>query len=186
MPIHKFNLNDMFSKQFGYKPMDIDIKEKEVLKKSTPGKYGSYYATDAMGRTVFMPLTLGGLFLPYTWVNVSGSKNIVETPMTERRGVVREHISMDDYQFNVKGFVIGHDGRYPEKDVEDLRILFERNEALSCKSILTDIFLLSTEHGGQDKVVIQNFHLHENPGVEHVRAFEFQMVSDQAFELEII
>lgn len=186
MPYSEYNLQDLFAKQFGYRPPDYDIDPKDVKLKSEAGKYGSYYAQDALGRDVFMPVTLGGLFLPYTWIRVSGSKTIIETPMTEIRGTVKEYICTDDYVFNLKGFVIGHDGKFPEKDIEDLKTLFERNEALEIKCILTDIFLLTPEQGGQDNVVIRTFDLDENPGNEHVRAFEMNLVSDQAFELEIV
>jgi len=183
MPIHKFNLEEMFQKQFGYKPLDIPIEEKNLIKKSEPGKYGSYYAKDLMGRTVFMPVTLGGLFLPYVWINVSSSKRIVETPLTERRGTVKEQIAIEDYKFGVKGFIIGHDGKFPEKDVEALKTLWERNESLPIKCVFTDIFLLTTEHGGTDKVVMTDFNIYENQGIEHVRGFDFSLKSDQDFEL---
>lgn len=186
MAYSEYNLQDLFAKQFGYRPQEYKIDPKDVKKKSESGKYGSYYAQDALGRTVFMPVTLGGLFLPYTWISVSASKTIIETPMTEVRGTVKEIIKTDDYIFNLKGFIIGHDGKFPEKDVEDLKTLYERNEAVEIKCILTDIFLLTPEQGGQDNVVIRTFDLNENPGVESVRGFEMNLVSDQAFELEIL
>src|ERR1700743_1877372 len=129
MATNELNLKQIFSQQFGYTPADFKIDPKDVLKKSTPGKYGSYYAKDSQGRDVFMPLTLGGLFLPYVWMSIRGSKEIVETDMTQRRGKVKEMISMNDYEFAVKGLLIGHDGRFPETDVDALRALFERNEA---------------------------------------------------------
>lgn len=182
----EYNLQDLFTKQFGYTPPDYKIDPATVKKKSEAGKYGSYYDTDTLGRTVFMPVVLGGLKLPYCWISISGQKTIVETPMTERRGTVKEFINTDDYSIKIKGFIIGHDGKFPEKDVEDLKTLYERNEAIEIKCILTDIFLLTPEQGGQDNVVIRTFDLNENPGVEHVRSYEISLTSDQAFELEII
>ncbi len=185
-----FDLTRMFSIIYGYDPGDFNageliILDKDVKKKSQDGKYGSYYEKDVMGRDVFMPITLGGLFLPYVWINISSSKRLVETPMTERRGNVNEFISMDSYKFGIKGLVIGHDGQFPEADVEDLKTLWERNEAVEIKSILTDIFLLSSENEGQDKVILTNFQLAENKGVEHVRGFTFDVSSDQEFDLFI-
>lgn len=184
--MNQFTLNDLFAKQFGYTPQTIEVPKESVRKKSTTGKYGSYYAKDLQGRDVFMPMTLGGLFLPYVWFNISGTKRYVETDLTERRGSVTEYVSMNDYRMSVKGLLIGHDGSFPEKDVEDLKTLWERAEALEIKCILTDIFLLTNEHGGQDKVLMQNFNLAENPGVEHVRGFTFDLKTDQQFELEIL
>lgn len=180
-----FDVTHLFSLVYGYHPGEITITEKDVRRRTADGKYGSYYAKDIMGRDVFMPVTLGGLFLPYVWFNISGSKRTVETPMTERRGSVHEHINMEDYKISLKGLLIGHDGQFPEKDTEDLRTLWEKIEAVPVKSILTDIFLLSSEHGGQDKVIITNLNFAENPGVTHVRGFTFDLVTDQEFELEL-
>lgn len=204
MAILNYNLQDLFQSTFKYRPAEYKIDDPDgsknyrtepdagdlkvdsiVNRKSEVGNYGSYYAADALGRTIFMPVTIGGTFLPYAWLTINGSKRIVETTMTERRGSVKEHISMDDYRINVKGFIIGHDGAFPEKQAEELKTLWERNEALEINCILTDIFLLTGENGGQDKVVIEDFTLNENPGVEHVRAFEMNLITDQQFELEI-
>lgn len=183
--MNQFDITSMFSIIYGYRPGEFVIADKDVHKKSPDGKYGSYYAKDAIGRTVFMPVTLGDLFLPYVWFTITGSKRIVETPMTERRGSVHEFVNMEDYKINLKGLLIGHSGAFPEKETEDLKTLWEKKEAVSVKSVLTDIFLLSTEHGGQDKVIITNLNFAENPGVEHVRGFTFDLVTDQEFELEI-
>jgi hypothetical protein len=207
MALNQFNLTDLFAATWGYAPANITVNDPDggknvrqtgdqsgdiqfqnkqyVNKKSEPGRYGSYYAKDVMGRDVFMPLTLGGLFLPYVWLNIKGSKITVETPMTERRGRVIEMIAFDNYQIDVKGFAIGHTGRFPEEQIERLKELFEREEALECKCVLTDIFLLSKENGGQDKVVMRDLEIMENQGIEHVRGFQFSLVSDQILELEL-
>lgn len=178
---NEFNLKQIFATYFGYTPEEFKVEEKDV-KKSSPD---NYYEKDSQGRDVFMPLTLGGLFLPYVWISVSSSKIIEETGVTERRGSVKEQISCEDWVFNVKGLHVGHDGSFPEKDVDDLRALYERNEAVVCKSALTDIYLLAKENEANDKVAIFDYNLHDNKGVEHVRAFEFMMKSDTIFELEI-
>ncbi len=68
MPLYKFNLEEMFQKQFGYKPLDIPIDQNNLHKKSEPGKYGSYNAEDLQGRTV--------LYACHAWC-VSG---FVQTP----------------------------------------------------------------------------------------------------------
>jgi hypothetical protein len=197
-----FSFVDLFQATWGYRPQAIqltdpdgsknfrvtdggDFKFKDVNQKSKKGKYGDYYKADLMGRMVFMPVTLGGLFLPYSWISISGSKKIVETPMTERRGEVNEIISAEDYKISLKGFVIGQNGNFPEADIEDLKTLFEKQQSVELDCILSDIFLLSTEHGGQDKVIIKTFDMPEMPGVEHVRAFAMELKTDQIFTLEI-
>lgn len=206
MAITVLDLNSLFQTYWGMRPagkvkvddfdgsknyittgskMDLD-NPTLVNVKSPSGNYGDYYASDSQGRSVFMPLTLGGIFLPYCWVSVKGNKRIVETPMTERRGMVREFIAMDDYSFDVKGFVIGHNGAFPEQEIEALRNLFERNEAIECSHRLTDIFLLSQQQAGQDLVVMYDLDINTNQAIEHVRGYSFTIKSDQQFELELI
>lgn len=186
-----FNLGDLFIEQWGYSPggniNDLVVDDSDLVNRRTPtGNYGGYYGEDSEGREVFMPITLGDLFMPYVWMSVSGSKRIIETPLTERRGSVKELISIDDYRFSIKGFVIGHDGTFPEKDIEDLRKLFELNEAIEMKCPLSDIFLLTADGNGQDRVVITELTIHEAKGIEHVRGFDMTVVTDQELELELI
>lgn len=192
MPAGKVEITDHDGsknvRQTGSGALDgYNVEDKNIVnKKSRAGNYGEYYKPDKRGTYVFMPLTLGNLFLPYCWISFNAKKRIVETPLTERRGVVREYISTEDYTFSVKGFIVGHDGMFPEKDVEELRNLFERNEAVECKSVFTDIFLLSKEQGGQDKVVIYDLSITDNQGIEHVRGYSFEIKADQEFELELL
>lgn len=207
MATNQFNLNDLFQGAFGFAPSNVTFdnpnqtattrstgdesgnlkfsSQNMVGKKSEVGMYGSYYARDIRGRWVFMPLTLGGVFLPYVWLNVRADKRIVETPMTERRGSVIELIGYDNIKIGVKGFAINHEGAFPEEAIEDLRKLNDRAESLECKSVLTDIFLLNKERGGTDKVVMTGLEIMDNQGIEHVRGFQFDLVSDMILELEI-
>lgn len=200
-----FNLTDLFAASFGYAPQKVNFdpntesriftgdesgstnfaERNLVNRKSQQGMYGRYYAKDVQGRDVFMPLTLGGLFLPYVWLNIKVAKRLIETPLTERRGSAIELISFDAVQIGVKGLVIKHDGTFPEEEIEDLRKLFERAESVSCKSVLTDIFLLSKENAGNDKVVVRDLEIMDNQGIEHVRGFQCQLISDQVLTLEL-
>jgi hypothetical protein len=180
-----FDLNKIFQDTFGYKPQEFNITEEQLFTKSKEGNYGEYYKKDVMGRDVFMPVTLAGMRLNYCWVRVTGKKRIVDTPLTERRGSVKEFVSMDDYKISIKGFFIGHKGEFPEADIAQWKDTMEVNEAIEISSVLTDIFLLTPEHGGQDRVVVEDFELMDNQGIEHVRGYQISLVSDQIFELEI-
>lgn len=202
-----FNLNDLFAATWGYKPMnftiedadgssnwvntgdetqDITLNDRNIVNKKSPERmYGSYYAKDAFGRDIFMPLTLGGELLPYTWLNIREQKNIIETPMTERRGSVIEVIGFDNIQIGVKGFCISPFHTYPEEEIEQLHRLHQRAESLTCKSVITDIVLLNQKNGNSDKVVMRNLEILATQGIEHVRAFQFDLTSDQILELEL-
>jgi hypothetical protein len=202
---NQFNLQDLFQAVWGYRPPlykitdpdgskniiatgspDFKFKDENIVNKKSQGNYGEYYKKDLQGRQIFMPITIGGYFIPYAWAAISGSKKIVETAMTERRGSVNEIIGMNDYQISIKGFLIGQDGHFPEDFMDDMRALFEKLESVELQCILTDIFLLSKEHGGQAKVIITSLDIKEAQGIENVRGFEMSLKTDQIFELEIV
>lgn len=183
-----FNLKKIFAEQFGYAPAQepFKVEENQLIKRNEDGQYGPYYANDLQGREVFMPVTIGGVFLPYTWMSIAVARTVIETPLTERRGSVKEQIQLNDYLISLKGLAIGQNRMFPEKEIEALKTLVERNETLDIKCPLTDIFLLTPERGGQDKVLIMNFNLNENVGKKHVRGYQMELISDQEFELEIL
>lgn len=182
----------------GDETAQIKLSDRNRVNKKSEGNYGSYYGKDWWGREVFMPLTLGApidkknptqsnpnqVYLPYVWLKINLRKRLVETDMTERRGSVIEIIGFENVEIGVKGFCIGAFDSFPEVEIEDLRNIFEKAENLECKSVLTDIFLLNKGNGGTDKVIMRDLEFPDVQGVEHVRAFQFTLTSDQILELE--
>lgn len=182
-----FDLTEIFARTFGYKPLQIEVKDEELMNKRNDenGQYGPYYAAAADGREVFMPVTLGGIFLPYTWMSVNNSKTIIETELTEvDYGTVFEEINIQAWKFSLKGLLIGKQGRFPEQDLEKVINLFRRKEALSIKSVLTDMHLLHKDNK-TDQVLILDYNLAENPGVQNVRGFTLELKSTREFSLII-
>jgi hypothetical protein len=178
----------------------IKLTERNLVnKKSERGSYGSYYGKDVWGREVFMPLTLGApidrknpyqntetqLYLPYVWLKINVAKRLIETDITERRGSVIELVSFENVQIGVKGFAIGAFDSFPETEIEDLCRMFERAQSLECQSVLTDIFLLNKKNNRTDRVVMRNLEIMDNQGIEHVRGFQFDLISDQILTLEL-
>ena len=116
------------------------------------GSYGSpYYTKDALGMEYYMPVTISypdtgqqgnGLVtgnsqgvlkkwdLPYPVISISSRKTIIETPLTERRGTVKELVNIQDYEITIKGFLITGANEFPESDVTTLRNIYEQNAAL--------------------------------------------------------
>jgi hypothetical protein len=178
------------------------------------GAYGSaYYGRSALGREYYMPVTLtypderdipepppGLAFgtgdntvtvlkkwdLPNPVIAISSRKVVVETPMTERRGTVKELINIEDYEIVIKGFIIGEANEFPEAEVATLREVYEKNVALSIQCPLTDLFLLRPGRNGSDKVVIKELRLPSITGVKNIRPYELYMVSDEAFSLVLV
>ena len=204
------DLVDFFEKTFGYTTTAFDPKFKQVSgdqgslgRGSATGASGSdYYAIGNNGREYYMPIkivypgpditlpdgsvTSGlnvDLYLPYPVFSISSRKTIIETPLTERRGTVKELINIEDYQISVKGFIIGTTNEFPEADVTTLVRLYENNTAISIHNPMTDIFLLRPDRSGSDKVVIKDLEFPEVKGVKNVRAYSFKLLSDEPFNL---
>ena len=175
------------------------------------GTNGSpYYAKDALGTEYFMPVALtfpdvsplpdspsGNAFskgdgtlsilkkwnLPYPVISIASRKTIIETPLTERRGTMKELINIQDYEITVKGFIVSGNGEFPENDIITLRTIYEQNASLSIQCALTDIFLLRPDRSGSDQVVIKELRFPTISGIKNVRPYELLMVSDEPFNL---
>lgn len=198
-----FSLADIFEQTFGYKTQAFEPEFLRVQGDTTPyrteqGFLGSpYYSSDALGREYYMPVTIKYLDgstsnqqgvlkkwdLPYPVISIASRKTIVETPLTERRGTVKELINIQDYEITIRGFIIAKANEFPESEVATLRNIYEQNAALSIQCPLTDIFLLRPDRSGSDQVVIKQLKFPDVTGIKNVRPYELQLVSDEPFNL---
>jgi len=176
------SMTQLFQATFGYKTNVFDFgKLPQRKEQSSTG--AAYYSLDAFGREYYMPVYLDGYELPYPVVKINGRKNIVKTPLTQRRGTFKQYINIDDYQIIIRGIIISKTNDFPEKEVKELRAIFEQKKALSIISPITDIFLNTQERQGFDKVVIEDFDFPETVGVTNVRGYELRCYSDEEFNL---
>ena len=208
-----FSLSELFEKSFGYKTTAFDpdfayVTGNRPLLRNEQGVHGSpYYAKDALGTEYYMPVTIGytddttlsdqdaglignntvGLLkkwdLPYPVVSIVSRKTIIETPLTERRGTVKELINIQNYEIVVKGFIIGNTNEFPENEVAVLRTIYEQNVPLSLQCPVTDIFLLRPDRSGSDQVVLSEIKLPSLNGVKNIRPYELHFLSDEPFNL---
>lgn len=127
-------------------------------------------------------------YLPYCVLRISGKKTIVETPLAERIGSVKEQFNIDDYSIDIKGFLVGENRRFPESEIEILRKLYETKKAVTIENALTNIFLTNQQlkPDEQRRVVVYNFDMPEQQGGrEHIRPFTMSLKSDTVFTLEL-
>lgn len=185
-----FDIKRAFEDAFGFAPLNFDVEQIELHREGDFSKLNSpYYITDAKGREIFLPVKLGGVQLPLPVIKLSGQKTIVETPLVNRRGSVKELISIEDYRITIKGIMLGDNGRYPEEQLFIMRDLWERNEALTIENILTDIFLIRPSEDGTpsdgepDKVVIAKFDPMETKGFKGMIPYQLDLIADQELEL---
>lgn len=142
-----------------------------------------FYALNENGNEIFMPIWLirsdgSRLLLQNTIMSLASKKTIVETPLVNRKGTVKEEISVDDWDMNVKGIIVSSDGGYPDQHVYDLNQLKELGEALGIENARTSLLL-----DGGEKVVIKTLDLPPINGKMNIQAFEMNLVSDLEFSL---
>lgn len=165
---------------------------------------GSVLSESFLGTDIWLPIKLRGLnealrnssittdnpfvnvtgdyvYFPYCTVRIIGRKNIVKTPLSQRRGTVKELYNIDDYQITIRGFLIDVVNRtWPEKYLKALHELFEAGQTFHLDNALTNIFLLSS-----DQVAVDSFDLPEvQGGRKHVRPFVLNLLSDSIFSLD--
>lgn len=128
----------------------------------------------------FMPVQLGGVQLWHPVMRATGRKTIVETPLVERGGSVKEIIAIDDWAISIRGTIKNQKGQWPYDELQQLLDLYQRNEAVSIVSALTSRLL-----NGNEYVVIKNLDLPDNPGFEESVFYEMECVADMPFELEL-
>lgn len=198
----EFNLSiaNLFERAFGVsrgKPYDSNLLRDQATEKiefdevGGSNQEGTEFLTTRnelnaklpTGRSLFMPVEIGGYLLPYEpTISFSKRKRIVETGLvgSRRKGTVKELISSEDWEITIRGIALNSESKlyYPEDQVAKLNDLDKREEALEINSALTSLL-------GIYRIVIKQFRLPEMIGVQHAQAYEFQCVSDEDFILEL-
>jgi hypothetical protein len=199
------DLAKLYEKTFGNKPYQVPALSNE---KSEPSDLfnigqkaqqlqftakGSLIKEQLQGIEIMLPVRFYDgskllMHLPFTVVKINGKKTIIETPLGERRGTVKEQFNIDDYSISVKGFLIDEDRNFPETQLEQLRSLYETSNAITLDNALTNIFLTDPElkEDEQRRVVIYDFDVAEVQGGRiYVRPFSLTLKSDSIFTLEL-
>lgn len=189
----EYDIARLFETVFGYKPKPYESSQMVTAKKqfsSSISGLADYYDTyqdfgSSGGREIFLPIWLNDYMLPFAVVDISNKKNIVETPMIHRQGTVKELISIEDVKIGVKGIIIREDGLYPDQEIQQLKFMYDFNEAISIKNLLTDIFLLEIGAKKPPQVVITDLKFPATVGVKNAKAYEMSLVSDRIFDLYV-
>lgn len=160
-----------------YMPVEVNVGFEKM-----PGKEITY--AQALGVTNTDGSLAGRWDLPYPVISISSRKCIIETPLTDRRGTVKELINIEDYRITIRGFIVNHKANeLPEDDILTMRKLYELNVAIKISNPLLDAFLISEERDGSDLVVIKDLQFRESPGVKNVKGYIMELASDEPFNL---
>lgn len=146
------------------------------------------------GREVWLPVRLyayfgradGVLELPYSVVRVQSKKQIISTPLLDRRGAVKELYSIDDWHITVKGFIIGTNRQWPEAEIARLVDFYTKPQSLVIENALTDLLLENdAAPAEQCRVVMESLELPEMEGGRtRIQAFSMKLLSDTIFTLD--
>lgn len=103
-------------------------------------KIGSY------GQDIWFPIELWKseqklIEIEACTVGVNMMKEIIRTPVSERKGKVKECFAIDDYRFSIKGFLIGKNRIVPEDQILALKDWFETTEPIELHGGYPEIFL---------------------------------------------
>lgn len=113
---------------------------------------------------------------------VTGTKNVIKTPIVGRNGTVKEYISMGDYQINCKGSIVSSElNVYPRNEVSLLIQILTLAKPISIACEFLGLF-------GIDNIIIDpEFSISEKLGSRNEVLFEFNAISDfpDQFELSI-
>jgi len=185
-----FSIAQLFEKQFGYKSEAFKF-DKAPNKKLKADGGSPLYSLDSFGREYFMPVWLGETLdtlteLPYPVIRMECRKTIVETPLTERNGTVKELIYTQDYRITIRGLIINDTPDWPEQNIKIINSLFNVNAPIYIQSALTDIFLISTVGNSDAQAVITSISFPENKGVKNVCPYEIELLSNNIFSLNEI
>ncbi|CAG2532927.1 hypothetical protein MAR621_03121 [Maribacter dokdonensis] len=122
----------------------------------------------------------GYKFPAETTLEATRGKQIVETNVIGLDGMVEELISLDDWQFNLKGFIINYDSEsYPSDKVKDLvRACSLRHTNIS----IVSEFMLNL---GVGYISIHELSLPQLPGYSNVQPFQITMKSKKPFTVSL-
>jgi len=149
--------------------------------------------TNMFGLPVFMQVNFGavagtstrmafyGLNLLDPLVSVDEPFNIITTPITGRKGSVKEYIGKGDYGVTIRGILAtdihaANRFEYPVAQVRELEQLANLGVAVPVSGNLQDVYGIKT-------LVIRNVRYEALAGFTNLQAYELECLSDDPIEL---
>lgn len=111
-------------------------------------------------------------------MSITQNKLIKYTDVQGRQGRVKEHISLGDYQIDIRGSIVSEVPLvFPREALEALRNLCELPKQLAVSSSFLQIFSVSS-------IVVQRYRINEKKGSRNEVPFQITAYSDTPIELE--
>lgn len=155
----------------------FNVESNDTAKRSITGTPIKKFDSEDLGRYVFLPVNIDGIELPNPVVIISGEKEIVETTIVNV-GTVFERAFTKPYDITIITTLMGQDGEWPEVELKELVKLWKKDDVVTMKCALTDIFLQS-----ENNLVITKISLLDAQGAENVEVLQLDGRSNIDFEL---
>ena len=172
--------NKVEKKIFGRDSESSEYSFSEPSERRNVNLFGeNFYGINNNGNEVFLPITLEDSFgkklqLQNTVSSMVCKKTIVETALVGRQGTVKEEISVDDWEINVKGIIISPDLDYPDVQVAELNQWFLSGESFKIINARTSLVFADKDAAskglisGDEKVVFKSLKFPEVKGYKNM------------------
>lgn len=202
MSIFKFQLNDLKNAAMqarqttavalakgdvysvGMKDDDITVDNELLLTTNgNPSPFKTGHSSSAVRNNLVISTKDGALTLEIfdARINESQENVIVKTPLTGRRGTVKEYIQASDYRFDITGSLITDvRNAFPLAEMRQFLDIMKSADVLKVQNIFMDAFLQG------DNVVMESYSLdQQSQKYVNIINFKISLVSDEEFNFEI-
>lgn len=165
---------------------EVDNNDFSGLRGMTDEELEDIVRTNALGIPMVMPLSLRldaegaeeWLLPEEPMISITGQNLIIRRHVSKGRlrGSIKERWTQDDYTVKIEGLLLGRDGRYPKKDVEQLRRYCEAGKVKVLCPLL-EIF-------GITQIAIESWDIPFTSGTTN-QNYEITAYSDDIYKLLI-
>lgn len=165
---------------------EVDNNDFSGLRGMTDEELEDIVRTNALGIPMVMPLSLRldaegaeeWLLPEEPMISITGQNIITRRHVSKGRlrGSIKERWTQDDYTVKIEGLLLGRDGRYPKKDVEQLRRYCEAGKVKVLCPLL-EIF-------GITQIAIESWDIPFTSGTTN-QNYEITAYSDDIYKLLI-
>lgn len=133
--------------------------------------------SEITGREVFLPVELRSangknVTVDCATIRITYKNTIVRTPLSERRGTVKEQYSGGDYVFTIKGVLISINRKMPDVDIDLLKDIATNEAQVTLNNALAEIFM-----PGSNNVSVESLEFPEQEG-KNIRMKPFVLVCE--------
>lgn len=114
-------------------------------------------------------------------VTVSRTKNIIKSSVAGQNGTFKQVVSNGDYMISVRGILFNTES-WNVKPFDKIQQINDLGNLLETVEVESEYLNLL----GIDEVLVEDFRFEPMTGIPHVMPYSLELVSDKAFELQLL